>query len=586
MKRGEIPLPCQTLVACLVRTDITMGVVRLGRGRRPPLRPGRPPPRGRGASRDPLGKEVVALVVHDDEGREVHDLDPPDGLHAQLRILQHLHLLDAVLRQDRRRAPNRPQVEPPVLLARRRHGLRPVALGQHDEAAALGHEAVDVGVHAPGGGGAEGPGGEALGGLGGAGVVHRVVFEVLGQPLPGLDALEDLRVGDVAGHDQRPRQTEARRDGVLGQLIANLGHGLVQVDLDGLRRGGARAGEALVRDLREVLGDVRLELLQEHPLRRDLALALPVGGARHADAHGARGPVARQPHDAHVVAEVLAPELRPDAHLLRELEDLLLQGNITEGPAVLVPFSRQVVVVLCGGHLHRLQRQLCGEAPDDDGQVVRGARRRPEGLDVVFEELHEGLGVEEGLGLLVQEGLVGAPAALGNELEVVLVAGRRVEVDLGGQVGLRVDLLVHVQGGGLGVAEVGAGVRVIDPVRQMRLVLPVREHVLPAFAGDDGRARVLAPGQHHVAGDVGVLQELEGHEPVVGRGLGVLQDLRQLPQVRGAQEVRNVHHRLRGEQAQGLGLDLQELHAIHCDGADVVGGQLLVRRRGVRGQVE
>ena len=69
----------------------------------------------------PFLEEVVALVIDDDECREVHDVDLPHGLHAEFRILQHLHLLDAVLRQDRRRPANGPQVEAPVRLARVGH---------------------------------------------------------------------------------------------------------------------------------------------------------------------------------------------------------------------------------------------------------------------------------------------------------------------------------------------------------------------------------------------------------------------------------------------------------------------------------
>src|SRR4051794_9337575 len=34
-----------------------------------------------------LGEEVVALVVDDDEGREVDDLDAPHRLHAELGVL-------------------------------------------------------------------------------------------------------------------------------------------------------------------------------------------------------------------------------------------------------------------------------------------------------------------------------------------------------------------------------------------------------------------------------------------------------------------------------------------------------------------
>src|SRR5712664_424658 len=42
-------------------------------------------------------EEVVALVVDDDEGREIHDFDAPDRLHAKLGIFHGLDLLDAVL---------------------------------------------------------------------------------------------------------------------------------------------------------------------------------------------------------------------------------------------------------------------------------------------------------------------------------------------------------------------------------------------------------------------------------------------------------------------------------------------------------
>src|SRR5438309_10370678 len=51
-----------------------------------------------------LGEEVVALVIDNDEGGELLHLDPPDGLHSQLGVLQDVDLADALLRQARRRA--------------------------------------------------------------------------------------------------------------------------------------------------------------------------------------------------------------------------------------------------------------------------------------------------------------------------------------------------------------------------------------------------------------------------------------------------------------------------------------------------
>ena len=70
-------------------------------------------------------------------------------------------------------------------------------------------------------------------------------------------------------------------------------------------------------------------------------------------------------------------------------------------------------------------------------------------------------GVEEGLGLLVEVGLVGRTAALSHEEELVLVAGNGEEIDLGGEVGAGVHLLVHGERGVLGVSEVEAGVGVV-----------------------------------------------------------------------------------------------------------------------------
>ena len=89
-------------------------------------------------------EEVVALVIADDEGREVNHLDLPDGLHAQLWIFQHLYLFDTVLSQDGGRATDRAEVEASIVLTSVCHLLRPVALGKRDQAATVFLEQIDV----------------------------------------------------------------------------------------------------------------------------------------------------------------------------------------------------------------------------------------------------------------------------------------------------------------------------------------------------------------------------------------------------------------------------------------------------------
>jgi hypothetical protein len=51
--------------------------------------------------------EIIALVIHDDEGWEILNLNPPNGFHAEFGIFQHFNLLDAVLREPRGGATNR-----------------------------------------------------------------------------------------------------------------------------------------------------------------------------------------------------------------------------------------------------------------------------------------------------------------------------------------------------------------------------------------------------------------------------------------------------------------------------------------------
>ena len=76
------------------------------------------------------------------------------------------------------------------------------------------------------------------------------------------------------------------------------------------------------------------------------------------------------------------------------------------------------------------------------------------------------------------------------------------------------------------------------------LVVAVGPDVLPAFAHDDGGAGVLASRQDHPRGDVGVLEELERDEAIVVGSLGIFEDVGELLQVPGPQQVRDVGHRL------------------------------------------
>src|SRR5262249_51450961 len=68
-----------------------------------------------------LGVKILPFVVHHNKGGEILHLNTPDGLHAQLWVLDDVHLFDAVLGQTGCRTPDRPQIKAAVLLARLAH---------------------------------------------------------------------------------------------------------------------------------------------------------------------------------------------------------------------------------------------------------------------------------------------------------------------------------------------------------------------------------------------------------------------------------------------------------------------------------
>src|ERR1700710_1842135 len=92
-------------------------------------------------------EEIIALVVDDDEGWKILDLDAPDRFHAELGIFHHLDLLDAVLGEICRGTADRAEIEAAVLLAGLAHRDRAVALGHHHHRSAGGLELIDKGIH-------------------------------------------------------------------------------------------------------------------------------------------------------------------------------------------------------------------------------------------------------------------------------------------------------------------------------------------------------------------------------------------------------------------------------------------------------
>ena len=86
-------------------------------------------------------------------------------------------------------------------------------------------ELVDIAIHAAGGGRAEGAGGHAGRGLGGAGIIDRMVLEIVGHRLSRFQPLTDLGMGKVARDDDGPGEREPRLHRMLRQRFQNVAIG-------------------------------------------------------------------------------------------------------------------------------------------------------------------------------------------------------------------------------------------------------------------------------------------------------------------------------------------------------------------------
>ncbi len=155
-----------------------------------------------------LLEEVVALVVDQNKGREVDNLDLPDRFHAEFREVDTFDLLDILFGENGSRAANRTEIETAMLVAGVCHLLRAVAFGDHDHRAAIFLQQVDVGIHATGSRRTEGAGSFARRSLGRSGVIDRVVLEVVRQRLAGVKNLLELGVSDVATDDDGTLQQQ------------------------------------------------------------------------------------------------------------------------------------------------------------------------------------------------------------------------------------------------------------------------------------------------------------------------------------------------------------------------------------------
>ena len=276
---------------------------------------------------------------------------------------------------------------------------------------------------------------------------------------------------------------------------------------------------------------------------------------------------------------VFTAELCSQTDLVRFLQQLLLQLDIAESASGLVARRRQRVVIVRRSQFDGQQVLLRTRTTDHDGDMIRRASRCTKALHFLHEEGDESTRVLDArLGLLIEIGFVRRTATFGDAEELILRAFSSLQVNLRRKVAFGVHFVVHVQRRVLRVTQIALGVRIEHTAAQRFLVLKARPHLLSFLAVDDCRSCILAQRQLTLASHFGIAQEGQCYIFVVGRSLGVAQNLRHLLVVRATQHETHVMKSLLRHQRQRLRGHFQNLMSFKLTDRNIVFGQQIILR--------
>ena len=237
--------------------------------------------------------------------------------------------------------------------------------------------------------------------------------------------------------------------------------------------------------------------------------------------------------------------------------------------------ASESIVIDRGMALHKMIRLMTISTGGQAYLNFMGNEFENMGLD----EIGQRFLVQQRLGLLVEEGLVGRTAALGNEEEFILHAGvAAINVDLRREVRTGILLLGHRERHDLRIAQVAVFVSLVHAFGNAFRIVGARIDVLALVADADGCAGVLARGEFALGRNDLVEQHGVSHELVVVGGLGIVEDVAQLLQVGGTQVERHVGIGGLRQLLQPLGVDFQNLAAVALHDFHVILGQQTVLR--------
>ena len=208
---------------------------------------------------------------------------------------------------------------------------------------------------------------------------------------------------------------------------------------------------------------------------------------------------------------------------LHNKSNLFFELYVSERVSQLITQGRKIVVILGRSEFHGFKIHLGRCTANDKSNMVRRTSCRPESFHFLHQKIHQFIGRNQRLCLLIKICLIGRPASLSNKKELILHTVDSVKIDLCRQIATRIHLTVHIEGCILRVTEIFLGIGLIYAQRKCLFITSAGPYLLTFLTHDDGCSCILTERKLTLASYFGIPQHGKGYILVVIARLRVVQ---------------------------------------------------------------
>lgn len=233
----------------------------------------------------------------------------------------------------------------------------------------------------------------------------------------------------------------------------------------------------------------------------------------------------RHTDHADIVSEILTAELSAEADIVGSFEELLLEFDIAESMTILIALSWEIVIILDRSLLDSGEVGFSRRTTDDESDMIGRTSGSAESLHLLDKERHESFLIEDSLSLLIEISLICRSTTLSHEEELILIAFGGMDFDLRREVATGINLIIHIEGSILRIAEIILGISLINTLRDHLLIVAACPDLLTLIGGADRSAGILAEREDTLSGDFGITEHGESHILIIFGGFGIVKDL-------------------------------------------------------------